>query len=263
VSYSSCKLHGGRKLNVAVPNVRTSAYTVNMHFEFSSAKSATQSTEGVPFEVLASDLGVDVSKIELLVSTGWLTLVRDHTIPALRLVGKPGRAGMDWLKNALAPIPLIPVVRLKHVMELLDVKPPAMRRLIMDYAITVYIDPALGEMITIASFHHLFHSLYPWHERSRFDRQMMLSILFGFDKGDGEVFVRPMSYSQRLEEELARIATLPEPERSIRSMDVYEAYRDASTIASVVRKVVKTPVALRVQRMMQNMKARMDKRNKV
>ena len=229
-------------------------------FSFTSAKDALQSTEPISVSDLSRELQVTEDKVLLLIQEGYLTLLKKHDTPFLCQVGRPAPAAMSWLKQALSPIPLVPVIPVSYVMQLLGIKTKAMTTLILEHGIEIYIDLVLGQMMTILAFHRLFNSIYPWHERARFDRQMFFSILSGIDLGGGEKFIRPKPYDQTLEDELIRVSKLPHPERALRGMDIYQAYKDAKTIASVLKWINKTPTQIRVDRIIRQWKHRKDKR---
>jgi hypothetical protein len=229
-------------------------------FSFNAAKANTQSDDPISIKDLAKELGVTEERIYGLVNNGYLKTIR------LGVVGRPKEAGLVWLRQALGPVPFIPIIPVRYVGEMLGLtdkgrkkKARQLKELILDHNIVVYIDPVLGEMMTISGFHRLFNSLFPWHLRSRFDRGMFFCLLSGLDAGDGVRFVAPRPYSEALEAELARVAKLREPLKSIRSMEIFEAYRDAKTLASIINKAVKTPVQERVENIMRSMKRRMDR----
>jgi len=230
-------------------------------FSFVGAKEALWSGDGIPIVIMAEELGTTEETVEKLIQYGYLHIVRDHKLRQLRLVGRPKMAGMTWLRQAMGPLPMVPIVPLKYAAEMLDMKERPLRKMILEHNIVLYIDPLLGEMMTIASFHRLFNVIYPWHERTRFDRQMFLNILCGIDSGSAEKFVRPLPYDQKLEQELRRISLLPQPERTLRAMEVYEAFRDAKKISDVVKVAKKTPLQSRVERMMKGLKQKIEKDN--
>src|ERR1700735_2961632 len=95
--------------------------------------------EPVSIEDMAADLCVDLDKIRLLIQHGWLKVVREHTIPALYLVGNPPPAAKMWLKQTLGPLPLIPFLPTRYARDLLEMKESAFRRLILDHGILVHL----------------------------------------------------------------------------------------------------------------------------
>jgi hypothetical protein len=219
-------------------------------FSFTTAKDALQSVDPISVTDLARELETTENKVLLLLEEGYLTLLKESATPFLCLVGRPAPAAMQWLKQALSPLPLVPIIPVSYAMEMLRVGSKGMKRLLLEHGIQVYIDVAMGPMMTIMAFHQMFSLIYPWHERIRFDRQMFFSILAGIDLGGGEKFIRPIPFDVMLEEELARIGKLPEPQRALRAMDVYQAYLDAKSITSVIRKLNKTPTQTRVDQIM-------------
>lgn len=86
---------------------------------------------------------------------------------------------------------------------------------------------------------------------------MMLAILTGLDSGSGEHFVRPKPYDKAVEEELRRVASLPEEQMILRAMDIYEAYRDAKRIADAA-KIRPSQIVKRVDKMMTKWKLKLD-----
>jgi hypothetical protein len=230
-------------------------------FSFTGAKQESQSQEPISLRELSLELKCSEDQTRLLAKHGWLTVIREHEMPQLFLVGKPKPAAMTWLRQTTGMIPMIPMIPVRHVAELLATR--GVKTLLLEHGIQVYVDAALGELITVASFHRLFNLIYPWHLRSRYDRQMLLAVLTGIDAGSGSAFVKPKPYDQKLEDEIRRVARLPQPQRSIRGMEIYDAYKDAKTIASVVRTTVKTPLQRRVERIMAIHKAKMDRDNAI
>jgi hypothetical protein len=222
-------------------------------FSFTTAKDALQSPEPISITDLARELEVSENKVLLLLEEGYLSLLKKSDTPFLCQVGRPAPAAMRWLKQALSPLPLIPVIPVSYAKQLMGVKTTAgMKKLLLEHGIHVYIDLALGSMISIASFHKMFSLVYPWHERVRFDRQMFFNILTGIDLGSGEKFVRPAPFDVTLEEEIVRIAKLPQPQRALRAMDMYLAYKDAKSIAGLLKSINKTltPTMIRVESIM-------------
>jgi len=234
---------------------------IKQQFSFKAAKAELESQEPISVADLAVELQTTEDKVFLLVKEGYLTPLKVSDHPFLYMVGKPKPAAMTWLRQALGPLPLIPIVPFYYVREMLGLSDWTLKRLILEHNIPLYIDVAFGQTMTILAFHQLFNQLYPWTERVRFDRQMFLNILCGIDKGSGNTFVRPLPFDKVLEEELHRIARLPEPQRSLRGYDIYEAFRDAKSIADVLKATEKTELELRVDRIMRVWKRRQDKRN--
>lgn len=216
-----------------------------MGFGFTAAKEQTQSDNAISIIDLAKEMETTEETVRLLIDHGWLHLISPGT------VGKPAPGALIWLKQAIGPIPMIPMVPVRHLKELLDTTPQAIKRIILDQNIPLYLDPVLGELISVAGFHRLFNRLYPWHERRRFDRQMMFAILTDIDPGAAYPFYRPLAYDKMLEVEMARIAKLKEPMRSLRAQELYDAFRDAKTVASIVRKVCKTDLQRRVEKILE------------
>ena len=226
-------------------------------FRFQSAKDETSSGDKpITVRELAVELGVLPERILALMAESYLTVLKEKMPREETVIRKPRSAGLEWLRSALGPVPFVPVIKLDHACKALGLRPYDMRRLVMEYNVHLHIDPALGELMTVAGFYAIVNNAYPQYEWHRFDRQMFFAVLSGLASGEPADPNRPMGFDERLEMELARILKLPLAQRDLRTMDVYSAWRDAKTLAGLLTKVLRkeSPVALRVNAIMHDWK---------
>ena len=178
---------------------------------------------------LAKELGVsDPEQLRPLIDHAYLRILESREYLPDCLVGRPEPAALEWLKGALRPAVLRPFLSLDHAAELMESDANSLRVLCLSYDIQLYVDPVFGEMLSVRQFHKLFNRLHETRDGSRFDRQAMISLL---RRVEHQPFRKePLPYSKRLEQELIRIAKLPEPGRTLRAVAFFESYRDATTL---------------------------------
>lgn len=192
--------------------------------------SPVPASDHVTLSALAAELAVEVERLRPLVDHEYLKIITFHDFLDDCIVARPYGDGMRWLKNLLAPLPLIPLLPLAYAGTLLNVSGNAVRRFCVYYDIPMFDDPTLGELITIKSYYDLVEKLNgaKANKRSthRFDRQTMFqAIARGLDKPLRKILVPP--YSQIIEEEIRRVRLMDEPEKGFRSLALYQAFTDA------------------------------------
>lgn len=195
------------------------------------------------------------SQLARLVSAGFLEYGGEHAkmvrIPERLLLNPEDMESQnqpDMLKRETQSVkrnraelglaPFIPIVILDHAAKALGTDTGHLRNLMRDHRMPIYSDAILGSLMTVADFYKILHIVHPAYEKHRFDRQMFFQILSGLHSGEWADPSRPMAYDQRLEMELAKVAKLPQPERAMRSMEIWEAYRDAWRLIKDVRESV-------------------------
>lgn len=185
---------------------------------------------------LAKELGVsDPEQLRPLIDHQYLRILELRDYLPDCLVGRPEPAALEWLRGALRPLALRPFLTIEQTAELMHANPDDMRLLCLSYDIQLYVDPVFGEMLSIRQFHKLWNKLRDSRDGARFDRQAMVAMLRNAIPGSPPR-VSPLPYSKRLEMELIRIAKLDEPDRTLRAVAFWEAYRDAKDLLDCTRK---------------------------
>jgi hypothetical protein len=180
---------------------------------------------------LAKELGVsDPEQLRPLIDHQYLRILELHDYLPDCLVGRPEPAALAWLRGALQPLALRPFLTIGQTADLMHSDEASLRLLCVSYDIQLYIDPVFGEMLTIRQFHKLWNKLRDTRDGARFDRQAMITLLRTAVNQSNAFRPSPLNYSKRLEIELIRIAKLDEPNRTMRAVAFWEAYRDAKNI---------------------------------
>jgi hypothetical protein len=191
----------------------------------------------VPLGDLAHELATDVEHLRPLLEHRYLKLVEPKEYLKDCIVARPLPAAMDWLRTLMAPAHMQPIFTMEMLCDLLHCKPKAVRTLCILHNVPLHQDPALGELMSLRSFHLLYRKLYSYAGPARYDRQALLFLLSvrGM-KGHERAPKKLLPYSRRVEAEIQRVAKLPEPKRSFRATALLEAYQDADTIAGCLQK---------------------------
>ncbi len=235
-------------------------------FHFQSAKDEISAgAETISVRELAAELGVLPEKISALMAEHYLTVIQAKTPVEETVIWKPRTAGLEWLRSALGPAPFAPVVKLEHAAKALGLRPFDVRRLVMEYNVHLYIDPVLGELMTVAGFYTIVNRSYPQYDWHRFDRQMFFAILSGLASGEPADPCRPLPFDERLEMELHRVSRLPVVQRELRGMEIYRAWHDARSLTGLLRRTLSkaSPVAIRVSAIMHDWRRKQAKSLKV
>jgi hypothetical protein len=154
----------------------------------------------------------------------------------------PSASAIRWLRAMLLPLPERPLFTLHEITELLASTPRrarkgsdgAVRNLIKKlcaaYSIPIHFDEAWGEMLSPTSFIDLLDALHGYRTPARFDRLALIEWMRTINPKRRLRWNLP--YSKLLEGEIRRIVRLDEPERTMRAVALWEAYRDAKMISN-------------------------------
>lgn len=192
----------------------------------------TTNTVGlISIKNLARLIEAPPERLEPLVEHNYLrVLVRREDFNQI-IVARPGERRIEWLKQMFQPLSMRPIVPLKEAAELFGLK----ERYALDYCwafqIPIQSDPVFGNLIPFKSLRRLARAAWSYR---RFDRAALLR--YYMSQIEGVRWKDPPPYSVRLEKEIGRIATLSEPARTIRSVALVEAFRDAKTATDCLRK---------------------------
>lgn len=169
--------------------------------------------------LLARELNVPVSRVLPLIEEGYIHRIGPETVEA------PSAAGLEWLRSWFQPALAKPLLSQSDMAELLEVEGKDIPGLAAAHDIPVTYDAALGLTFSLWSARRLLLEVLGTGER--FDRIALLWFLLG----------NPASacppFEDRLEKEIARIASLPEPTRSVRREALLGQWRDAQAVADV------------------------------
>ena len=192
-------------------------------------RSPVPQNEYVSVRDLAASLGVDCERLRPLIERQYLKVLEVHDYLDDCLVGRPQPAALAWLSNMFKPLMMRPILPADIAAELLRVTLKDFRRLCIAYNAPLCDDPAFGELITLRDFYTLFSNIHKTRGTPyRFDRQALLSLTRISDHTiRADV---PLPYNVKIEQEIRRIAALPEPDRTVRAVALCNAYRDAQTV---------------------------------
>lgn len=122
----------------------------------------------------------------------------------------------------------------EEVSGLLHLTPDELRSFIVHYNIPLYHDPVFGELMTINGLRAVQRGTYAERRTARYDTQAMLLFL---TKQDGITWnPRNHSYWMQLDAEIRRICALPEPDRTMRAVTLWTAWRDAKQFRECLAK---------------------------
>jgi len=147
------------------------------------------------------------------------------------IVGRPGEHRIEWLRSMFQPLSMRPVVPLKEAAELFGLTERSALEHCWYRHIPVQSDPAFGNLLPFRSLKRLARAAWSY---ARFDRAALLR--YYMSQIERTRWKEPPPFSKRLEKEIGRIATLPQPARMIRSVALIEAFRDARTAAECLRR---------------------------
>lgn len=174
-----------------------------------------------------------VPKFRALLDAGILEVVKKDVSIGRTVVKQPTPAKMEWIKQMLKPLNLRPLIRLREVAEMLGLRPIDLRERCSAKNLKFFRDPAYGELLTPQDVGRVLRAGIVDTRvagRWRFDRMSLLQFLTG-DEWGREMRYKVLPYSVYLEREVKRIAKLPEPNRTLRAVALYEAFQDAKSLS--------------------------------
>lgn len=204
--------------------------------------------------MLAKELNVPIVRISMLVEGGWLHRAAGHEQDPLTsslLLRCPPPTALSWLRQFFLPPQAKPLFTAGDILGLLEeagvgegVEMEDVARLAAGYGIPCQYDPALGGdtglLLSWQSARKLVLEVLAggrrgeWEGR-RYDRQAVLWFLLQQDPAQA---LHPPSFIEQLEEEVARVANLPEPQRTIRAEMLLEQWKDAREVVNAFRNSV-------------------------
>lgn len=183
------------------------------------------------FQQAATALGITLMRVQELIHFGYLK----KPAPDIDLVLYPGDSVMEWLRFMHLPLSRRPHLPAKDIASFMDVSLEELMAMCLHYKIQVYHDPAFGYLFTIPDYRKLQKSFHESRVPFRTDRQALL-IFHAYLRGISEFKPAPIVYSEKLENEIRRIAKMDGPERIMRATALWMAYRDAESIMDCFKK---------------------------
>ncbi|MGA8211994.1 MAG: hypothetical protein WB799_00265 [Candidatus Sulfotelmatobacter sp.] len=183
---------------------------------------------------LAELIEAPVERLRPLVEHGYLKVVKASPIFEWSIVARPGQRATEWLRNMFQPLELRPFVPLKEAGKLWGVTECEVLKYCKTGKIPVQSDPVFGNLITFGALKSLARARHRYHKPKRLDRAGLLR--YYLSEIEGVRWKEPPPYSQRLEREIGRIATFKEPWRTICSVELIVAFRDARTATECLRR---------------------------
>jgi hypothetical protein len=198
---------------------------------------------------LAAKLELPVGQIRLLIEHKYLRIVMEKADFNQTVLACPNQRGLEWLHQMGQPLYLQPFIRLDDVHRLLRAaqgrilrKPvEKCRQICMSYGIPIYLDPIYGELISIEGLAKLNHQMMIYRFPTRHDRATVLSFLLnaiplGFEGRRRHPLKLPR-WTQGLSLEIHRIAQMPQPDRTIHAIALYEAWHDSRKVQECLQKL--------------------------
>ncbi len=196
---------------------------------------------------LATEFGTTVPTLWQLIRRGYLRLADKTDSCFTTTIEIPGPAAYDWLRQMFAPLRLRPYLPLFVAAELYGITVQEARMLCLQANVVFQFDPVFGEVMPLTAWRDLGQALFCARRPLSFDRQTLLetfSWMLDFaPKPRGrpdKIYAVPRSV--RIEREIQRIAAMKEPERAMRAIEFFAAYRDARTVAEACARRKPTPI---------------------
>lgn len=179
---------------------------------------------------LAKDLCVDADRLPPLILEGYLRLAKSGLSLEDTFVERPPAGARDWLRAMFAPVAMRPMLPVRDAAKMLDMTLDDLRKWCIHFNIPISMDAVFGELLSLKGFYQIEHGFYEIRNPLRTDRQALLVRLMRVNKMNAtrEAYLR--RYDRRLEEEITRIAKLPEPQRTIQATAFWSAYQDAKIV---------------------------------
>jgi hypothetical protein len=183
---------------------------------------------------LAQLIEAPVERLRPLVERGYLEVVKASPIFEWTIVARPGQRATEWLRNMFQPLEMRPFVPLKEAGKLWGVTENEALKYCQIGKIPVQSDPVFGYLIKFSALKSLARARHRYHKPKRLDRAGLLR--YYLSEIEGVRWKEPPPYSKQLEKEIGRIATLPQPARTERSLALIQAFRDARTVAECLHR---------------------------
>lgn len=191
-------------------------------------------SKAIGLRELAAKLGVEVERLLPAIKCGYLRVIT-ATPP---VVYEPPPAAIEFLREMLRPLPMRSFLPIAMVAELEALTVNDVRELCLAYDIPIQMDALFAELMTPAAFFKLHSQLHHHRDPSRFDRQaMIVALLQAVDPETWKHSLKPPPFSKRLEQEIRRIAKLPEPHKTEMALRLCDAYQESKSITDIIAHV--------------------------
>lgn len=187
----------------------------------------------ITLSALAISLNVPVARLLPLASAGYLTITKPSSTPAHCVVLAPPQRAVRWLRQWFLPARAKTLFSAADIAELLNLPARDVLRLAARFDVPTTFDSALGGLLwSTYAVRMMFRAIsgLPEEERlvPRFDRQAMIHALL---EGNPAKELSPPKYTDALEQEIKRVAQLPEDLRRIRAAQLWDQWLDARVVA--------------------------------
>ena len=188
------------------------------------------------FADLADELRVSPEELVPLVTAGYLVIVQTADVLKDTLVGKPTQNMIDWFRAMFGPVALRPMVPIKEVAAMALVKLDHFIELCERFHLPIYDDPIFGGLVsprTVITFYGKYRqTMMP----VRVDRVTLIDFL---GRMKGFKVKRPIRlvevFWKSFDEEIKRIAALPEPQRTIAATAFWQMFNDADLFTDLIK----------------------------
>lgn len=182
---------------------------------------------------LAVSLNVPVARLLPLATAGYLTITKPSSLPSTCVVQMPPQRAVRWLRQWFLPARAKTLFSAADIADLLNIPQREVIKLAARFDLPTTFDAALGGLLwSTYAVRQLMRALSGEASAERvlprFDRQAMLHALL---ETDPKRALLPPTYAQHLEEEIIRVAALPEDQRHLRAAALWGQWLDAKAIA--------------------------------
>ena len=193
----------------------------------------TNTVGSISIKDLAAMIEAPGELLRPLVDHGYLRLVKASPFFERTIVARPSQRATEWLRNMFQPLKMRPLIPLKEAGKLWGITEREVLKYCRIAKIQVQSDPVFGNLISFSALKSLARARARYYKPKRFDRAALLR--YYLSEIEGVRWKDPPPYSQRLEEEIHRIARLKEPWRTVHSARLLATFEDAKAIADYCR----------------------------
>jgi len=203
----------------------------------------TTNTSGfISIGKLAQLIDVPVERLRPLVEHEYLRVLTANNELAQTIVACPGKRATDWLRTMFQPLRMRPLIRLKEAGKLWNITERQAWKYCRLGKIPVHADPVFGNLITFGALKSLARARGRYYKPKTFDRASLLR--YYLNEIEGVRWKEPPPYSQKLEDEIHRIARLKEPWRTLQSVELLLAFKDVHAVTDCCRRLRKVSAEL-------------------
>jgi hypothetical protein len=183
---------------------------------------------------LAHLIEAPVEKLRPLVEHKYLRVVMAKEEFERTVVARPGQRATDWLKMMFQPLKMRPLIPLREVGKLWKVTENHVLGICRAYRIPVHSDPEFGNLTSFNGLKSFARARMKYHKPKGYARASLLA--YFLSQIEGMRWRDDLPYGRKLDLEIHRVAHLPQPWRTIRSVALIEGFRDAKTVTECIRR---------------------------